>query len=160
MNKDALIGQILDLLAQELNTLLNASDQAHQSATHRESKAENKYDTLGLEAAYLAHGLSLRAQQLRQTITAFQQWQPPLFSTDDAIALGAVVTLENASGSERLVLLAAYGGGLKAHCGDVEVTVVTTQAPLGQALLGKRQDDEVVLNVGEVSTLYYVVNLG
>ncbi|MFT5722140.1 MAG: transcription elongation GreA/GreB family factor [Motiliproteus sp.] len=159
MNKDGLISQIHDLLAQELNTLLNASDQAHRSATHRESKAENKYDTLGLEAAYLAHGLSLRAQQLQQTIAAFQQWQPPILTAEDAIALGAVVTLQSESGSERWLLLAACGGGLKVHCGGVEVTVVTTEAPLGKALLGKRLDDEVVLDVGGVISLYHVVKL-
>ncbi|MFT6913914.1 MAG: transcription elongation GreA/GreB family factor [Motiliproteus sp.] len=159
MNKDGLIGQIQALMTLELKTLLNASDQAHRSATHRESKAESKYDTLGLEAAYLAHGLSVRAQELQQTIAAFQQWQPPVFTADDTIALGAVVTLESESGSERLVLLAACGGGLKAYCGDVEVTVVTTAAPLGKALLGQRFDAEVVLDIGGVITRYCVVNL-
>ena len=60
-----LIALILEQLQSELATALNASDQAHASATHSENVPENQYDTLALEAAYLAHGLSVRVTELR-----------------------------------------------------------------------------------------------
>lgn len=160
MPKDALIRQIADQLKAELTTLLHASEQAHQSATHSESKAENKYDTLGLEAAYLAHGFSVQVQRLQREIAALQQWQPPVFNADMTIALGALVSLEAVSGQQRRLLLAEQGGGLKGHCDGVEVTVVTLEAPLGQAVLGKRLDDEVVLDIGGVRSHYDVVGIG
>jgi len=38
---------------------------AHETATHEENIAENKYVTLGLEAAYLATGQARRAEAIR-----------------------------------------------------------------------------------------------
>ncbi|MEH6472647.1 MAG: transcription elongation factor GreAB [Halopseudomonas sp.] len=159
MTKAHLIDQIADQLVQQLNTLLHASEQAYQSATHSESKAENKYDTLGLEAAYLAHGLSVRVQQAQLEIAAWRQWQPPTFGANDTIALGALVVLESDAGDEKIVLLAAQGGGLTGTVDRGDVTVVTAAAPLGLALLGKQLDDEVVLDIAGVRSDYTVVGL-
>ena len=159
MNKDALIRQISTQMAQELQTLLQASDQAHQTATHSESKAENKYDTRGLEAAYLAHGLSVRAQALREAQALFVQWQPKAFARDEPIGVGALVTLEDDAGQQKRVLLAAQGGGLKGRVAAGEVTVVTPSAPLGKALLGRELDDRVALTIQGRVTAYWVVDL-
>ncbi len=159
MTKTNLINQVAEQLAEELNTLLQASQQAHQCATHSESKAENKYDTLGLEAAYLAHGLSVRAHELQLAIAAWRQWQPPVFEAEDTIAWGALVTLEDDAGRGKVVLLAAQGGGVKVVTDRAEVTVVTVVAPLGRALLGRLLDDEVVLDMGGERSRYTVVGL-
>lgn len=159
MLKVDLVYQISVQLQLQLDTLLHASHQAHQSATHSESKAENKYDTLGLEAAYLAHGLSVRAQQLQLAISVFHQWVPPSFGADDGIAVGALVVLNDEQGVEKRFFVAAQGGGIRVPATAGDVTVVTSAAPLGKALLGKQLDDEVVLQVGAVRKLYTVVGL-
>ena len=55
-----LITDIVEQLKLELSTAVAASQQAHDSATHSENIAANKYDTLAVEAAYLENGKSLR----------------------------------------------------------------------------------------------------
>jgi len=159
MSKADLIRQITTQLQRELDTLLSASEQAHRSATHSESKAENKYDTRGLEAAYLAHGLSLRAQELQAAVAAFGQWQVPEFDMDTPIALGALVTLEDDCGEQKRVLLAAHGGGLKGRTDDGEVRVVTPKAPLGKALLGREWGDEVAVELQGRRQRFEIVGL-
>ena len=54
MNKFSLQQQVLKRLAEDLLQAEDAVRVAHETATHAENIAENKYDTLGLEAAYLA----------------------------------------------------------------------------------------------------------
>jgi hypothetical protein len=49
---------------------------AHETATHEENIAENKYDTLGLEAAYLATGQARRAEAIRQAMADWRQFRP------------------------------------------------------------------------------------
>ncbi|MGQ2958069.1 hypothetical protein [Agrobacterium sp.] len=56
MDKFLLQEQVLKRLAESLLQAEQAVQAADETATHEESIAENKYDTLGLEAAYLATG--------------------------------------------------------------------------------------------------------
>ena len=53
MDKFLLQQQVLERLAEDLLQVEQAVRAAHETATHEENIAENKYDTLGLEAAYL-----------------------------------------------------------------------------------------------------------
>ena len=56
MNKTQLHQQLMTHLQQLLNNAKAAAKRAHETATSEENIAENKYDTLALEAAYLAQG--------------------------------------------------------------------------------------------------------
>lgn len=56
VDKKLLILQIIADLNAAIQTALAAADDARATATNKENVAENRYDTLGLEAAYLAHG--------------------------------------------------------------------------------------------------------
>ena len=62
MDKFVLRQQVLERLAEDLLQAEQAVRAAHEAATHEENIAENKYDTLGLEAAYLATGQARRAE--------------------------------------------------------------------------------------------------
>ena len=66
MDKFLLQHRVLERLAEDLLQVEQAVRAAHETATHEESIAENKYDTLGLEAAYLATGQARRADGRRE----------------------------------------------------------------------------------------------
>ena len=77
MDKFLLQHQVLERLAEDLLRVEQAVRAAHETAIHQENVAENKYDTLGLEAAYLATGQALRAEAIRLSLTAVME--PPMF---------------------------------------------------------------------------------
>ena len=62
MNKSQLVREILAALSDSLGLLEKAARASHAEATHESSKAESKYDTRGLEAAYLAGGQARQAR--------------------------------------------------------------------------------------------------
>ena len=95
MNKRALIKKITAKLTGELAIYFRAAQFARAEATHESSKAENKYDTRGLEASYLARGQSRQAAELETAIAEFEKLPVKKFGADDAIELGALVELEN-----------------------------------------------------------------
>lgn len=138
-----LISAIVEKLQLELSTAVAASAQAHDSATHSENIAANRYDTLAVEAAYLAHGQSLRIAELKQSIALYQHFQRPRFDARATIALGALVCIEDDQEQQRRLLIGPAAGGLSVDSEQGPVQVITTTAPLGQALMGKRVDDEV-----------------
>ncbi|KPC57834.1 Uncharacterized protein AC509_2176 [Pseudomonas amygdali pv. morsprunorum] len=52
MNKQDVLQSIIDKLEIDLDIAQRAAQTAYETATHEENIAENKYDTLGLEASY------------------------------------------------------------------------------------------------------------
>ena len=147
MDKSLLQQQVLQQLAENLLQAEQAALAAHETATHEENIAENKYDTLGLEAAYLATGQARRAEAIRQAMAHWRQFRPGAYDASKGIQLGALVCLADADGIEQQLFLGPAGGSMKLDSGAGLVQVISTDAPLGKALLGKCEGDEVVLQV-------------
>src|SRR5436305_1120723 len=72
MNKTHLLKSIIARLTKSLEVLDKAARTSHAEATHESSKAENKYDTRGLEAAYLAGGQAKQAREILDSIQAYE----------------------------------------------------------------------------------------
>ena len=143
MDKSQLQQQVLDRLADDLLQTEQAARVAHETATHEENIAENKYDTLGLEAAYLATGQARRAEAIRQAMAAWRQFRPRPYDAHTGIQLGALVCLVNAHDHPQHFFLGPDGGSMKLTVGDQLVQVISGEAPLAKAMLGKCEGDEV-----------------
>ncbi len=141
MNKTALHALILDALANDLAIAQAALKASHEAATHAESKAENKYDTRGLEAAYLADGQRRRVHEIETALSCYRNLSPRA-QQGEAIALGALIELELA-GAMRWVFLGPDAAGLRVAAGQADVLVISPRSPLGQALLGLEEGDQV-----------------
>jgi transcription elongation GreA/GreB family factor len=140
MDKFLLQQQVLERLAEDLLQAEQAVQVAHETATHEENIAENKYDTLGLEAAYLATGQARRVEAIRQAIAHWRQFRPHPYEASKGIRLGALVCLVDSGDQQQQLFVGPDGGSMKLACG---VQVVSSQAPLGRAMLGKCEGDEV-----------------
>ena len=143
MDKRLLQQQVCQRLEADLAMLLAAADLARQAATHEESKAENKYDTRGLEASYLAAGQSRRAEDIRRALAAWRALQLRPYDDASGIQLGALICLADAAERPQWLLLGPDGAGLKLEHQGLEIMLITAQAPLGQQLLGRGPGDEV-----------------
>ena len=110
IDKNLLILQIIADLNSAIQTALAAADDARATATNKENVAENRYDTLGLEAAYLAHGQSERVMQLNAALEAFQNLKiaPDIHSI---VMIGSLVTLLDDSNAQRDVFVGPSAGG-------------------------------------------------
>ena len=86
MDKFVLRQQVLDRLAEDLLQTELAARAAHEAATHEENIAENKYDTLGLEAAYLATGQARRVEAIRQAMAHWRQFRPSPYDASKGIS--------------------------------------------------------------------------
>jgi transcription elongation GreA/GreB family factor len=150
MNKTALHKKIIAHLEADHDLQLQAAKTAHAAATHSENIPDNKYATLGLEASYLAQGQANRAQDILQALAQFRQLALQTFTDSSPIRLAALVELEDEEGKNRRVFLGPAAGGLRLKYEEGEVMVITPASPLGQALLGKRCGDRIVLTGGAV----------
>jgi transcription elongation GreA/GreB family factor len=141
-----LVQKLVTALRTERDTADRLARETADAANHPEARPENDKDTRKVELSYLAQGQAARARELESTITALLAQPPRAFEADEAIALGALVVLESADKVER-VLICSGGGGTSVEDEHGTVRIVTFEAPLGRALLGKTAGEEIELVV-------------
>ena len=159
MDKFVLRQQVLERLADDLTQAEQAVRVAHEAATHEENIAENKYDTLGLEAAYLATGQARRVAAIRQAMAKWRHFQPEPYDASKGIQLGALVCLVDSDDKRQQLFLGPDGGSMKLVSGTQFVQVISCEAPLGRAVLGKREGDEVSLQVAAIRQQFEVLRV-
>ena len=151
--------QVLERLAEDLRQAEQAARAAHETATHEESVAENKYDTLGLEAAYLATGQARRADAIRQALDHWRRFRPRPYDASKGIELGALVCLVDPADKQQQLFLGPAGGSMTLVSGDQLVQVISSEAPLGRAMLGKCEGDEVSMQVAPIGQKFEVLRV-
>jgi transcription elongation GreA/GreB family factor len=147
MKKPTVLAAIITQLKAELALFTATAQATHAEATHEENKAEDKYDTRGLEASYLAMGQLKQATESQQAVQAFEALVVREFSPGDAIGLGALVTLETGNQPTHY-FIGPRAGGTEVCCDGQTVMVITPQSPLGRQLIDRKQGDALQLNLG------------
>lgn len=143
MNKPLVFQSLFAQLNDSLSHALEAAQQAHDLATHEQSKAETQYDTVAIEAGFLAQGQAQRADELKQAIDHWQTLALKQFNEDSEISEGALVELTDDKGAHQLYLLGKLAGGLKLNIDNALCYVISKDAPMGKQLLGKQVGDEI-----------------
>ena len=159
MNKELILNLIIEQLARDVEVLFTAAKTAHEAATHEENAPDNKYDTLSLEASYVAQGQANRAQEIKVALESYKNLLLRYFDNDSPIRLGALVTLAADDATTRTFFIGPLEGGLKVQQGDVEVVVITPGSPLGKGLIGKISGDYATVGVGDSVTEFEIVEV-
>lgn len=144
VHKASIVQQVVARLDAELRRYAKAAQIARAEATDEQSLAENKYDTRGLEASYLAHGQSRQVVETEQAREQYASLPLHVFGPAEPLGVGALVELEHA-GERAWYFLGPAAGGAEVECDGREVLVVTPQSPLGRLLIGKRQGEQIQL---------------
>jgi hypothetical protein len=158
LKKTDLIKAIVASLTESLLNLERAARAAHAEATDESSKAENKYDTRGLEAAYLAGGQAKQVRELADSIKLYQALPVKAFPPGAVIDISALVEIET-NGAKSLYFLGPRNGGLEINHKGREVCVITPQSPLGSMLMGRAGGASWTEKIGGASTKYRILNI-
>lgn len=144
MNKQQLIKEIIGSLENDLQTIIDAAKDAHETATHEETAAKSKYDTFALEASYLAHGQSKRAQEIMQSIETYRHLNLPQLTNNDTVVLGALIHLKSET-NEKVLFLGPRSGGVKVEFDEKVIVLITPESPLAKQLIGASLGDCVLI---------------
>ncbi|MCE9616034.1 MAG: GreA/GreB family elongation factor [Lentisphaerae bacterium] len=158
MRKADLLKHITEDLQARARVLVEAARSSHAEATDESTRSENKYDTRGLEAGYLAEGQARQARELADAIALFESLEPQDFTAQDPIDLTAVVRLE-AGGVPATYFIGPKSGGLEVAFEGGMLMVITPASPLGKALMGRQVGDTWTAKMGGVMTTYRIVSV-
>lgn len=144
--KQQIISKIIKQFESELSVMAKAAQEAREAATHEESVAEDKYDTRGLEASYLAGAQARRVAELQWIIHSYQNLELLEFTSNSPIGITALV--EVVSGKEKkLFFLAPKGGGILIEVDSLKVQIVAPDSKIGSELMGKTVGDVVEMPI-------------
>ena len=158
MDKAWLTQKIAASLRDSLAVLDKAARASRAEATHESSKAESKYDTRGLEAAYLADGQARQAKEIMASVKLYESLATREFAPDEPVDLTALVELE-ADGVRSWYFIGPKNGGVEVKHGQREITVITPSSPLGQSLMGKKRGQSWTDRLGGSVVRYQITSV-
>ena len=157
MTKRLVIQKIIETLQSELETYVRAAKFSHAEATAEENRAENKYDTRGLEASYLATGQANKVAELEESLVAFEALKERTFDEDDGIDVVALIEISQ-DGERAHYFIGPSAGGTEIEIGETEVLVITPQSPLGSQLKGAKQGSKMKVDLAGRKQLVDILN--
>ncbi len=158
MDKKKLFEHFKTQISLELAAITEAAKNTYDIATHEENKAENKYDTRGLEASYLAGAQAIRVAEMKDVLIVFENFKIKDFTEGCVIANTALVeVLLNDKTS--FVLIMPKGGGQTTQFEGQSIQVITPESPLGRMLIGKSAGDLVTFVAGDKTREYEIISL-
>lgn len=155
-NKKRLLALLTSQLEGEIEVLSTAVQSAADAATHAEAKPENKYDTRGLEASYLAGAQTERLAELKANLSRLRQL--PLTEAATKVVLAALVELVS-DGQTSVYWILPFAGGSRLPLDGIAVLTITAQSPVSRALLGKEVGDVVTVATASGAKDYEIVAL-
>ncbi|MDQ6973136.1 MAG: transcription elongation factor GreAB [Mariprofundaceae bacterium] len=150
--------QILDLIITCLRADLAIAEQAvavaRDTATHADAQGSSRYETMGLEASYLAQGQGLRLLEVELALASFTRLK--LAEPGPRIGISSLLCLKDENGKTQLLWLASDAGGLKVQYKEMDITVITPKSPLGRALIGKAATDSLEISIAGEERCYEI----
>jgi transcription elongation GreA/GreB family factor len=151
MDKSDLVRQLARQLEGSARAALSARNTAAQEAREGATPDEKREDARAAhQLATMGRQQQRRAQSALTDADRLLQFKPAALPANAAIAVGAVVEIEDAeTGEGRTFFLAPVGAGitLTGPGGDGHLSVVTPISPIGKAVLGRRVGDVVDVTV-------------
>jgi transcription elongation GreA/GreB family factor len=143
IEKEKVFEQLRALVTTDLARATQTQRETQEAATHEEARPENDKDTRALEASYLARGLAERVAVLENAAATLARAKLRVFGPDKPAALFALVTLQPEQGPESHYFIVPAAGGMRLQIDAETITTVTPDAPLGRALVGASEGDEI-----------------
>lgn len=151
MDKQELIGQLVDRLSQSARVALTASEALAAEARDGATPDEKREDARAAhQVANIGKAQDRRARQALAEVDELGRFKPPALGPGAAVMLGAIVEIEDAdTGDGRTFFLAPVGAGvtLTGPGGDGYLSVVTPASPIGRAVIGRKVGDVVDVTV-------------
>jgi len=145
IDKQLILNAMIARLKTDVLILEQAVQVARDTATHADCLGSSKYETMGLEASYLAQGQGTRLLDVERALEYFLRLH--VIPSVPAIGLSSLIALDDEAGHQQLLWLATEAGGLKVQHDGLSITVITPQSPLGHALMGKAIHDEIEISM-------------
>lgn len=144
IDKSALIAQMVTDIEKEVAELQKSYEHAKETKAVSPGRMQSRYDTMGVEAAWLADSLAKNIDEKRRSIAALRSMN--LATPRSRVVLGSVVGVGPEDGGADVyyfIVPSSGGNRYRPHGAGPEILAVTVHAPVAQAMIGAGVGDYV-----------------
>ena len=149
INKTTLLGEIIQKLEAEIKQLRESFEEAKLTSIEAPGRMQSRYDTMGVEAAWVADGLAKSLEEKVEGVYKLKNFRMP--EDPERVSIGCLVGIGPDNGDVESIywILPACGGITIPIDNNLTLQTVMPQAPVARALIGKSLDDEVMARRGK-----------
>lgn len=142
INKTSLLSELIDLIRSDIAEQRKSFDFARQTSIDAPGRMQSRYDTMGVEAAWVADGLAKSLNEKEMHIVRLQKIQ--INESPKNVCIGSIVVIssDDSSPQEHYFIL-PVASGYKLQAENLSITTLTPLTPLGKVLVGKEVGDEI-----------------
>jgi len=137
VEKWLLVSQMVADLQREISDLQKSYEHAKDTKAVSPGRMQSRYDTMGVEAAWLADSLAKNIEEKRRSMAALQSLN--LATPRNRVVLGSLVGIGPEQGeAEAYYFIVPSSGGNKYRLDGIgdEILAVTVHAPIAQEMIG------------------------
>jgi hypothetical protein len=149
----AIVIQIVESEIEQLQTGL-----AHAKHAKRESpgRMQSRYDTMGIEAGWVADGLCKTLGEKMESLRLLNQFR--FVAETNRVGLGSLVGIGSRNGmAQDFYFILPGAGGVSITWEDNEINIITPQAPIARKISGKMLGNEIMLDQKKLESLAILV---
>jgi len=140
-----LLNSLIQKLEEELNIHISQYEKAKFNSIDAPTRMESRYDSSGIEAAWLADGLSNKIEEKRTEILRLSNIT--LNTTPNKVTTGCIVEISKPGiDKNEYIFILPVAGGYLVKDNNYEVNTIKFNSPLGKCLINKTKGEIVSLD--------------
>lgn len=152
MNKKNLIELLITTIKADIEKQRKAFESARHTSIDAPGRMQSRYDTMGVESAWVADGLAKALNEKESYIKRLETFQFGVSS--DRICVGSIVgILSSESSIIEYFFILPVASGYKLQEKDITITTLTPATPLGKTLIGKQVGEEIEIHFPKPRTI-------
>ena len=145
INKTTLKEQLIAIIKADIEKHRKSFESAKQASIDAPGRMQSRYDTMGIESAWVADGLAKTLVEKEKNLMHLEACH--FADTAGCICLGSIVALSSSDSPtlEYFFLLPIFSG-YELEERNITITTLTPETPLGKVLIGKQRGEKREVN--------------
>jgi|GEM_PF-2044655 hypothetical protein len=152
IDKKSLLQQLISLIQADIEKQKKSFARAKRESADAPGRMQSRYDTMGIESAWVADGL---AKALNEKELSLRRLQTFMFSNSTPdVRLGSIVVVSSLDSSAlEYYFILPTASGYKLQDQGSTIVTLTPITPLGKLLIGRRVNDDFDVQFPKPRTL-------
>jgi transcription elongation GreA/GreB family factor len=145
MDKIHLIEKLTTMLKASIEGQQKSFESARQASVDAPGRMQSRYDTTGIESAWVADGLARALREKESNLKCIEAFRYP--ESAAYAKIGSIVKiLSSDSPDYEYFFILPVLSGCELHENGTTITTISPETPLGRALIGKKAGEIIEVN--------------